>query len=188
MKWLLVNFDGREYETDHCTNAFIYRRSYWATISQNFTYVPKVLNFFLLYIWGCPRWASYQLTKDLNEKNNCLRNKYWLNGFSHKRRIVIKAPLHESNDPKLWFMEFITTPASSPQLSLLILSSRVLLVARVFSLCWHEILNIVVYRDELYLFSCCWAKRNKFISLWCVYFEIINLSNATQLILFFLGS
>lgn len=132
MKWLLVNVDGREYETDHCTNAYIYRRSYWATISQNFTYVPKVLNFFLLYIWGCPRWASYQLTKDLNEKNNCLRNKYWLNGFSHKRRIVIKARPHESNDSKLWFMEFMTTPTSSPQLSLLILSSRVLLVARVF--------------------------------------------------------
>ena len=111
MKWLLVNVDGREYETDHCKNAFIYRRSYWATISQNFTYVPKVLNFFLLCIWGCPRWASYQLTKDLNEKNNCLRNKYWLNGFSHKRRIVIKARPHESNDSKLWFMEFMMTPA-----------------------------------------------------------------------------
>ena len=47
--------------------------------------------------------------------------------------------------------------------------------------------NFVLFRDLLSLFSCCWAKRNKFTTLWCGCFEIINLSNATQLVLFFLA-
>ena len=185
-----MNVDSLEHATGHWTNVFTCSSSYWTTISQNVTYISKHVTkgFFLISI--SPWWAYSQVIEDLKEKKNHLRNKYWLwlNCFAHKRRIVIKARPHESNDSKLWFMEFMTTPTSSPQLSLLILSSRVLLVARVFSLCWHEILNIAVYRDELYLFSCCWAKRNKFISVWCVCFEIINLSNATQLVLFFLGS
>ena len=47
--------------------------------------------------------------------------------------------------------------------------------------------NFVLFRDLLSLFSCCWAKRNKFTTLWCGCFEIINLSNAIQLVLFFLA-
>ena len=78
VNWIPVNVDGREYATGHCANAFTHKRSYLATISQNFTYVPNVLIFFLLYIGGCPWSASSHVTKDLKETKNRLRNKYWV--------------------------------------------------------------------------------------------------------------
>ena len=96
-------------------NVFTRGGSYWTTISQNVTYISKLLkNFF--YIVASPWWAYSQVTEELKEKKSRLRNKYWLwlNGFTHKRRIVIKARPHESNDSELLFMEFMRTSPLPP--------------------------------------------------------------------------
>ena len=111
---ITVNVDSLEHATGHWANVFTCSSSYWTTISQNVTYISKHVTkgFFLISI--SPWWAYSQVIEDLKEKKNHLRNKYWLwlNGFAHKRRIVLKARPHESNDSKLWFMEFIRTPLS----------------------------------------------------------------------------
>ena len=108
-------FSGRKslYNTAvYVINVFTRGGSYWTTISQNVTYISKLLKN-LFYILASPWWAYSQVTEDLKEKKSRLRNKYWLwlnaYGFTHKRRIVIKARPHESNDSKLWFMEFMRT-------------------------------------------------------------------------------
>ena len=116
-------------------NVFPCSGSYFTTISQKVTYISKVLKEYMHYLLASPWWAYSQVIEDLKEKKNRLSNKYWLwlNGFKHKHRIVIKIRPHKSNDSQLRFMEFMRTPP--PPLSLLILSSRVLPLARVFSMC-----------------------------------------------------
>ena len=67
-------------------------------------------------------------------------------------------------------------------LSLLIVSSRVVPLARTFLPCWQELWTLLFFE----LFSCYWAKPNKLVVIWCSCFVIINLSNANHP--FFLGS
>ena len=127
-----MNVDSLGHTTGHWINVFPRSGSYFTTISQKVTYIPKLLKESIFYVLVSPWWAYSQVTEDLKEKKNRLRNKYWLwlNGFKHKHRIVIKIRPHESNDSQLRFMEFMRTPP--PPLSFLILSSRVLPLARVF--------------------------------------------------------
>ena len=107
-----MNVHSLEHTTGHWINVFPCSGSYWTTISQNVTYISKLLEKGLLYILASPWWAYSQVTEDLKEKKNRPRNKYWLwlNGFKHKRRIVLKARPHESNHSKLRFMESMRTP------------------------------------------------------------------------------
>ena len=80
-------------------------------------------------------------------------------------------------------MEFKRTPAPS----IIIVDFFITWIGSRFFAAFIRTWNFVLFRDLLSLFSCCWAKRNKFTALWCGCFEIINLSNATQLVLFFLA-
>ena len=107
-----MNVDSLGHTTGHWINVFPCSGSYFTTISQKVTYLPKVLKESTFHLLVSPWWAYSQVTEDLKEKKNRLRNKYWLwlNGFKHKHRIVIKIRPHESNDSQLRFMEFMRTP------------------------------------------------------------------------------
>ena len=110
-----MNVDSLGQTTGHWINVFPRSGSYFTTISQKVTYIPKLLKESIFYVLVSPWWAYSQVTEDLKEKKNRLRNKYWLwlNGFKHKHRIVIKIRPHESNDLQLRFMEFMRTPPPS---------------------------------------------------------------------------
>ena len=138
---------------------------------------------FFFYLLASPWWANYQVSEDLKEKKNRLSNMYWLwlNGFTHKRRTVIKAQPHESNNFKLWFAEF-PPPPSPPFLFGCWFFHHVYCLLRFFATFIRHLASVL--RDLPSLFSCCWAKRNKFITLWCGCLEIINLRNATLLEIF----
>ena len=101
-----MNVDSLGHTTGHWINVFPCSGSYFTTISQKVTYHSKILKEILFYLLVSPWWAYSQVTEDLKEKKNRLRNKYWLwlNGFKHKHRIVIKIRPHESNDSQLRFI------------------------------------------------------------------------------------
>ena len=101
-----MNVDSLGHATGHWINVFPCSGSYFTTISQKVTYDSKVLKKILFYLLASLWWAYSQVTEDLKEKKNHLRNKYWrwLNGFKHKHRIVIKIRPHESNDSQLRFI------------------------------------------------------------------------------------
>ena len=150
-----MNVDSLGHTTGHWINVFPRSGSYFTTISQKVTYISKLLKESIFYVLVSPWWAYSQVTEDLKEKKNRLRNKYWLwlNGFKHKHRIVIKIRPHESNDLQLRFMEFMRTPP--PPLSLLILSSRVLPLARVFfSVFWFILGYFKIPRLPSVYFRC----------------------------------
>ena len=109
-----MKVDSLGHTTGHWINVFPCSGSYFTTISQKVTYLPKVLKESTCHLLVSPWWAYSQVTEDLKEKKNRLRNKYWLwlNGFKHKHRIVIKIRPHESNDSQLRFMELRTPPSS----------------------------------------------------------------------------
>ena len=101
-----MNVDSLGHTTGHWINVFPCSGSYFTTISQKVTYFSKILKEYMHYLLASPWWAYSQVTEDLKEKKNRLRNKYWLwlNGFKHKHRIVIKIRPHESNDSQLRFI------------------------------------------------------------------------------------
>ena len=101
-----MNVDTLGHTTGHWINVFPCSGSYFTTISQKVTYFSITLKEILYYLLASPWWAYSQVTEDLKEKKNRLRNKYWLwlNGFKHKHRIVIKIRPHESNDSQLRFI------------------------------------------------------------------------------------
>ena len=101
-----MNVDSLGHTTGHWINVFPCSGSYFTTISQKVTYHSKIMKEILFYLLVSPWWAYSQVTEDLKEKKNRLRNKYWLwlNGFKHKHRIVIKIRPHESNDSQLRFI------------------------------------------------------------------------------------
>ena len=101
-----MNVDTLGHTTGHWINVFPCSGSYFTTISQKVTYHSTFLKEGVFYIVASPWWAYSQVTEDLKEKKNRLRNKYWLwlNGFKHKHRIVIKIRPHESNDSQLRFI------------------------------------------------------------------------------------
>ena len=110
-----MNVDSLGHTTGHWINVSPCSGSYFTTISQKVTYDSKILKESIVQLLASPWWAYSQVTEDLKEKKNRLRNKYWLwlNGFKHKHRIVIKIRPHESNDSQLRFMEFMRTPPPS---------------------------------------------------------------------------
>ena len=101
-----MRVDSLGHTTGHWINVFPCSGSYFTTISQKVTYHSKLLKEGVFYLLASPWWAYSQVTEDLKEKKNRLRNKYWLwlNGFKHKHRIVIKIRPHESNDSQLRFI------------------------------------------------------------------------------------
>ena len=109
-----MRVDSLGHTTGHWINVFPCSGSYFTTISQKVTYLPKVLKESTCHLLVSPWWAYSQVTEDLKEKKNRLRNKYWLwlNGFKHKHRIVIEIRPHDSNDSQLRFMEFMRPPPS----------------------------------------------------------------------------
>ena len=149
-----MNIDSLEHTTGHWINVFTCSGSYWTTISQNVTYFSKLLKKWFFYILASPWWACSQVTEDLKEKKNRLRNKYWLwlNVFTHKRRIVIKVRPHESNDSKLWFMEFMRT---APPSSIIIADSFITCIASRsrFFVVLIRTLNFVVFSRLTFSFQ-----------------------------------